>query len=307
MAENVARQLKSYYACMRIPHFFKAHSRLGLMHPPINSTILNVGVEDGPDAVLTKKFLSTFSQSSVDSYTFPPPEIVNKNTYQEILAFHHKSFANFILQKLTPNETQVVIGGDHAVAMSSLIAVLRRIPTPHIGYIQFDSHGDIHTFTTSPSGNFHGMWLRPFLDRLDVAILDRLVPQKLKPDQVLYIGNLILEPEEVLFMKHHAIKNMTGQYLQANPSDALLQLSTFLNRFQHIHVSFDIDVFNKTVVAATGTPNPDGFFPNDILPLIRRITKVNDLSIDLVEVNPKKEHIESTLRLARLVLTTFLN
>lgn len=292
---------------MRIPHFFKARSRLGLMHPPIHSTIFNIGVEDGPDAVLTQEFLSTFSQSSVDSYTFPFPESGSNGTYVEILAKHHKALADLILQTLAPNETQVVIGGDHSVSMSSLLAVLGRIPTTNIGHIQFDSHGDIHTFTTSPSGNFHGMWFRPFLDRIGEPILDVLISQKLRPDQVLYIGNLILEPEETPFMQRHSIKNMTRQNLLANPRDARAQLSEFLNRFPHIHVSFDIDVFDKTLAAATGTPNPDGLFPDEIFPLIERIAKVSHLSLDLVEVNPKKEGAVQTIALAQQILGILLS
>ncbi|PJC66541.1 hypothetical protein CO018_01610 [Candidatus Beckwithbacteria bacterium CG_4_9_14_0_2_um_filter_47_11] len=288
-------------------HFFKADSRLGMINLPYGEEQLNLGVEDGPDAVLSEKFVSTFqSCPGITKYKFPFPEDIDRLDYEPALYRSLKEFGEVINQNLKTNEIQVVVGGDHAVAMSSLIAVLGRMPAASVGYIQFDSHGDLHTFATSPSGNFHGMWLRPFLGQFDKPMIDSLVPQKLQPNQILYIGNLTLESEEVTFMHRNQITNLTREQLVAEPWKSRLFLEKFLKRFPHIHVSFDIDVFDKSVVKATGTPSKAGLFLEDVDPLLELLAQHQDISIDLVEVNPKKAGADGTIKVAREVLTKLL-
>ena len=47
------------------------------------------------------------------------------------------------------------IGGDHAIAMASDLAVISKYE--NLGIIWFDAHGDYHTFKTTMSGNIHGL------------------------------------------------------------------------------------------------------------------------------------------------------
>ena len=47
------------------------------------------------------------------------------------------------------------IGGDHAIALASDLAVISKYK--NLGIIWFDAHGDFHTFKTTTSGNIHGL------------------------------------------------------------------------------------------------------------------------------------------------------
>ena len=165
---------------MRKIHFFKASSRLGIMNPPWGSKELNIGVEDAPEAILSADFLSSFFHGiKMSGYKFPKPEEINRADYRKILHQSIEEFSSLINDNLNQDETQVVVGGDHSVALPSVLAAIQRTGRDRLGYVQFDSHADLGTFARSPSGNFHGMFLRVVLDDgFDDLELNRLAQNK---------------------------------------------------------------------------------------------------------------------------------
>jgi arginase len=291
------------------PHFFKVHSRLGMINLPNKGHELNVGVEDGADAVLNEGFLSSFGgQPQVTSFDFPLPEAVDKKNYLAVMAERSAKLADLINKNLGPDELQVVVGGDHSVAFASLLAVTKRVDPSKIGYIQFDSHGDVHLNGTSPSGNFHGMWLRPFLSDFDVADISRLIDGRLNNGQVMFIGNQELEPEEKNVFKAHQIIVVSSDDLTKSKSDALGTVKKFTNGFEHIHISFDIDVFDRQLVSATGTPAEAGMSKPEVFEILQILKPaLGRSSVDLVEVNPRKPGAADTIKMAQEVLSALLS
>ena len=289
------------------PHFFKTYSRLGMINVPHKGTKLNLGVEDGSDSVITKEFLRHFSNPRVTAYKFPLPQDIKESDYQKTIAQLSKKFAELVNTSLSPNETQVVVGGDHSVAFGSLLAVLTRMDPASVGYIQFDSHGDVHLFKTSPSGNFHGMWLRPFIDEFDSPGIAAVVPSSLKPGQIMFIGNLELEDEEKKVFASKKIINITSDDLSKNKLVSLAHIRKFIEKFNHIYISFDIDVFNRKLVSATGTPAENGFWPDEVFDVLDILSHAKRKSIDLVEVNPHRENSRATIEMAQKVLLRLVN
>jgi arginase len=284
---------------MKKIHIYKAYSRLGLINVPHKQKSPNLGVEEGPNGVLAN--FNFDSSSQVDAFEFSTPEKIDKNKYLEIIAEESKKFVQLITQTIQPNDIQLVLGGDHSVSFPSLIALFERIDPKNIGHIQFDSHTDLHLVSTSPSGNFHGMWLRPLVDGFDNNDISRLVQKQLPPKNLLYIGNLDSEPEEIRFMKEHTIKTLSKDEVN------IQKVASFTSQFTHIHINFDIDVFDPSISPATGTPPLRGFFEKDIFPILSLLSKHPSISIDLVEVNPQKPESQKTINLARQVLDTLLS
>ena len=293
---------------MQRVHFFKAHTRLGIINTPWGGSELNLGVEKGPDGILTKNYLSYFSiNPAVTTYKFPNPQKIKKLRYKKTLSESLRDFTDIILSNSKPNETQVVIGGDHSISFASTAAILKKHEPAKIGYIQFDSHADLCTFTHSPSKNFHGMVTRALLDkRFDVKCISSLLKKRLLPANILYIGNLEVDEKERKFLTSHKIKVFDRHDIQKNPNLVKKKLERFMKLFEHLHISFDIDVFDGSLVKATGTPSKSGLLTRDVYPLLTILAKHKNISIDLVEVNPKKEGSKNTIKLARDVLTRLL-
>ncbi len=290
---------------MHSVHIYKINSRLGLKNRPAGGKTFNLGVEDGAEAVATSAYLSRFNGSSkIFSYVFPTPEKLNGTPYGAALARHIKACAKRINTHTNGKSVQLAIGGDHSIATCSLLALLTRKNPKNVGYIQFDSHADVNSFGTSPSGNFHGMWMRSFIETIDDATLAKVLSKRLRPEHICIIGNLILDPGEIALLKKYKIRQLSQRAIAKDRRNTFL--SSYIRQFPHLHVSFDIDVFDKTLAPATGTPNGKGLFPKDVFPLLDVIAQHPSLSVDLVEVNPKKRGAAKTIRLGQDVLTRLL-
>lgn len=290
----------------------KTFSRLGMKYLPSGGDVLNIGVENGASSVIDPDFTSHLSPISLNEvdFVFSLPENTTDENYYSIVAKETDKLAELIYQQLTTSnsiEHLITIGGDHSIALGSLLGVLRSFPNKKIGVIDFDSHGDIHLTKTSPTGNFHGMWLRPLFGDFDNTEIKKIIGNfKIKPNQLLYIGNLILEDEEERFITENKINVLSGDSFTQNDIPEK-QIGAFCDSMDMIHVTFDIDVFKKSLVQATGTPNPDGF---DLESIERATVPILNsgkfFSIDLVEVNPKKDGAKETIFLAQKIINLFL-
>jgi len=70
--------------------------------------------------------------------------------------------AKLVEQARLRGETPLVLGGDHSIALGSLVGMAEAHGRG--GVIWVDAHGDLNTPETSPSGNVHGMVLAAALD-----------------------------------------------------------------------------------------------------------------------------------------------
>lgn len=291
----------------KIPHFFKARSRIGLTNKPIRQNEYNFGVEECPDAIVTEDFLKNFKRYEISEYTFSNPEDIDSKLYFKVLADQLLEFAKLINSALKPAQTQVVIGGENTVTFSSLLALIGRVGDPReIGYIQFDSHGEMNSHSGSESKNFHGMYMRPFLDSFDIPEIEALVPKKLKSDQIICIGDQILDGDEPQFYQQKNLRVVKRNEYLKKTSEINLELEKFINRFEYLHINFDIDVFDRSVAGATGIPDDGKWMWGEIKALLDIIKGHKGLSFDLSEVNPSKPGAEKTIKVAQDVLLMVL-
>jgi agmatinase len=73
------------------------------------------------------------------------------------------------------------------------------------------------------------------------------------------------------------------------------------------YVTIDIDGFDSSIAADTGTPSHDGFIDYEVLELLAGLTKRGAVGgIDLVEVAPDYDHTGTTSILAAQVLMNFI-
>jgi arginase family enzyme len=292
---------------MERPRFYKAASRLGIRTCPNGSHELNKGVETAPGAILSRDFVHSFPGSEVNNYIFPLPDNLTELEYKTLLVQHIVGFKSHIMGSLLPNERQVVIGGDHSVSLPSVLARIDRSQNlSDFGYIHFDVHPDLNQESDSPTKNFHGEYLSPLLRTFDVPAIDSMVPVKLPPENMLMIGNLDPDEGEAAFIQEAGIWHIDRADVRSNTEHTHKLIQEFIESFSHLHVSFDIDVLDRTIAPATGIPAINGFESKDIEPILRMIKSHPDFSFDLVEVNPKKPGGGKTVKTAQSILLLML-
>ena len=292
---------------MKNAHFFKVKSRIGLTHPPIRQTEWNFGVEEGSGVILSEEFLAEFPNHKTTDYEFTNPEDIDPKEYLVVLKKEFIEFKELINQKLEKDQMQIVVGGDNTVTFSSFLAVLERVGDPKkVGYIQFDSHGEINSFEGSDSKNFHGMYMRPFFDKFDISEIDELVPEKLGVEQMFVVGDQILDGDEPEFYEQNKLHSLKYEEYCADKDKYQHELKSFLNKYDYVHVNFDIDVFHRSVAGATGIPEDGEWMKDEIFELLDLIKTHPNISFDLSEVNPNKKGIDQTLKIAREVLNIII-
>ncbi len=284
--------------------FVRIKSRLGLIHPPKGELNPNIGVEEGAEYVLSDEFVKLFPNREEINFEFTAPEQVHSANYYEVLAQEYTELVKKITTDLDPQKILVTVGGDHSISLGSVAAILHIFNPLTMGMIMIDSHGDIHQPTTSPSGNFHGMWLRPVVDQFEIPSINSLVPKKLPIKNLLYVGNLDIEPEEKIFIENNHIN--TFSHVQIKSPDFTEKLESFIRTMEHIHVSIDIDAFTHTFTPATGMMIKNGLIPDDVFYVLEKLKKCRSLSVDIVEVNPTMKGSAQTVALAQEILQSIL-
>lgn len=184
---------------------------------------------------------------------------------------------------LNSNNFPLLIGGDHSCAISSIFASNEycTMNKEKLGVLWFDAHTDFNTMQTSPSGNIHGV---------PVSILcGHTLPlltfgQYLDPNQFLYYGIRDIDSLEFLRFQEY---NMNFIDYNSLIDFQLYELQKWIQNYDKIHLSFDMDCFDANDFACVNTPVPNGPTKKNIMTLINVIKESNKLvSMDLVEYNP---------------------
>jgi arginase len=190
------------------------------------------------------------------------------------------------LLELGPEQFPIVLGGDHSIAMGSVVGCSHRQRT---GLIWVDAHGDFNTPSTSPSGNIHGMPLATLCGFGDPKLVDLCWPgRKIDPRDVVLIGVRDLDGEERKLMRETGVTVYTMKEVDrlGLPRIAEETLSR-LDGLPRLHVSFDADVVDPEIAPGVGTPVPGGFTFREAHLLMELFSDSGRVtSLDLVEVNP---------------------
>jgi arginase len=151
-------------------------------------------------------------------------------------------------------ERVALLGGD----CGSDFALLSQLTERHdenIAVVWIDTHADLNTPESSPSGHFHGMVLRAALGDTTTQ-LAQLNPQPLQPQQVFYAGLRECDPAEREYLVRHSIPIVSVERLQQDPES----LSGEIRRagYKKVHVHLDLDVLDQTEFCSTGYPSRGG-------------------------------------------------
>lgn len=186
-------------------------------------------------------------------------------------------------------ERVITLGGDHTIALGTVAGVLQN--EPNVGVIWFDAHGDVNTEATSPSMNAHGMPVAALLGLCKSGIND-IATTHLKPQNIFWVGARDLDPGEKEILTELGINDnvyTTEQIHQLGMSVVMADIRQKMEKLNvpALHLSFDIDGMDPSVVWATGTRVEDGLLQDDLDLFIQHLQDLPILkSIDFVEYNP---------------------
>jgi agmatinase len=185
----------------------------------------------------------------------------------------------------------IVLGGDHSITYPSCAAVVRARHPRTVGLIHFDAHADTGLDVWG-SLISHGTPMRHLIEEGWVA-----------GRNFVQLGLRGYWPEKDTFdwmseqgMRWHRMVEMEERGPEAVIADAIVEA---LDGPDCIYLSVDIDVVDPGSAPGTGTPEPGGLLPRELLRAVRQIvSQVELVGMDVVEVSPPYDSAEVTAALA---------
>jgi agmatinase len=192
----------------------------------------------------------------------------------------------------------IVIGGDHSVTWPSATAVAEHHGYGRIGMVHFDAHADT---ADTVRGNLasHGTPMRRLIESgaitgqhfIQVGLRGYWPPADVQ------------EWMRQQGMRHHTMAEVWERGVVQVMADVIAEAA---DGTDGVYLSIDIDVLDPGFAPGTGTPEPGGFAPVDLLRAIRKVAlETNVVAMDITEVSPPYDHADLTVNNAhRLVWET---
>ncbi len=206
----------------------------------------------------------------------------------------HQRITEVVSRGIVP----IVVGGDHSITWPSGVAVGEHYGFGKIGMIHFDAHADTANIL---HGNLasHGTPMRRLIESGAIAGKNFI--------QVGLRG--YWPPKDVQdWMREQGMRHHTMQEIWERGVKAVMQdvVDEALDGTDGIYLSIDIDVLDPGFAPGTGTPEPGGFAPIDLLRVIRKIVlETNVVAMDVTEVCPPYDVSDLTVNVAhRLIWET---
>ncbi|MDD5650526.1 MAG: arginase family protein [Candidatus Nanoarchaeia archaeon] len=236
----------------------------------------NLGCEEAPDQVI-EELDNTWSREDGINKIFTVNEVkIVKGNLEET----NKNIENA--------SGDIFIGGDHSITYSLAKGLAKK---GEIGIISFDAHPDCYK-TENFSIPTHEDWLASL-------IKDNIV----KKENVILVGCRNFDPKELEFIKENNIKYFNMSKIEDNIENACNNIMEIAINFKTLYLSLDIDVVDPAFAPGTGYLEVGGLSSRDLIYFIQRIRLLKNLKrVDIVEINPKKDLNNMTVKLgAKLV------
>jgi agmatinase len=109
--------------------------------------------------------------------------------------------------------------------------------------------------------------------------------------------------EEARFIRERGVNTFYASAIRRGLHGQNWQRSVIDTLGKDVYITFDVDYFDPSVMPATGTPEPDGFYYAETLELLRGIVASGRriIGFDVVELAPMKHLHHPDLTTARLI------
>ncbi|MBC7866155.1 MAG: arginase [Gloeobacteraceae cyanobacterium ES-bin-316] len=217
----------------------------------------------------------------------------------------NENISKAVSESIKSNFFPVVLSGDHSNAGGTIAGIKMAKPKSKLGVIWIDAHADLHTPYTTPSGNMHGMPLAAAiaddnqesrtheLDDKTAQLWNQLksigkIPQKVLPEDVVFISLRDYEKEEKHLIEKHGMKVITtAEVRRIGAENVSRKVLRYLGDCTDIYVSFDVDSLDSAISKGTGTPVSNGLKEREAEDLISKFMQNRKICcFEITEVNP---------------------
>jgi agmatinase len=275
----------------RLPHVTDlADVDLAVVGVPFDTGVTyRVGGRFGPGAVRDASVMLRPYNPHLDVSPFEVLSCVDHGDVAIVPGYIERSYAAIEAAVAPLVEARVVpllIGGDHACTLPHLRATRSRGP---VAVVDFDSHTDAWDSYFGEKYN-HGTWMRRAIEEGLVDVAHSI--------EVGLRGTLYGPEDWPSLTTELGLDYQTTEQVLAQGADAIAARIRARVGDRPAFISFDIDVVDPAFAPGTGTPEPGGLSAHDALAIVRRLTDIDFVGFDVVEVIPAYDPAGQTAFLA---------
>lgn len=176
-----------------------------------------------------------------------------------------RSIKRTVSKIIKNDKVPVILGGEHSISLGVVQALKEKYSS--LSILHMDAHADMRD-------SYQGS---PFSHACVARRMSEMCP-------ITHVGIRSMSAEEASFFKTHQISIITPDNIK---KDLNWTENVCKSISKDLYLSIDLDVFDPSLMPSTGTPEPDGLLWNDVLALIRVVSRHATIrGFDIVELSP---------------------
>lgn len=174
----------------------------------------------------------------------------------------------------------VMLGGEHSISFGAVSAVKEKYP--ELMVLQLDAHADLRD-------SYQGS---PFSHASVARRISEICP-------LVQTGIRSMSKEEGDFLPASKVKSYSADFVLENNNS----YETICKDISgDVFITIDLDVFDPSIMPATGTPEPGGLYWNNVLRLLKTVSKLCRIrGFDVVELAPIPGTVAPDFMAAKLI------
>jgi len=174
----------------------------------------------------------------------------------------------------------VMLGGEHSITLGAVQAVAGKYP--NLTVLQLDAHADLRD-------SYQGT---PYNHACVARRITEICP-------LVQVGIRSMSREEGDYLPQSKVKSYSADYVSENKKWVEAVCKDLRG---DIFITIDLDVFDPSIMSATGTPEPGGLYWRDVLQLLRQVSsQCNIRGFDVVELAPLPGVVAPDFMAAKLI------
>jgi agmatinase len=250
------------------------------------------GTKKGPQAILDASHYVEFfdEETKREIYkehgiaTLPPLSLEKKKDEAALQLIY-----DTVLHMVERQKFMVTLGGEHTISSAAIAAYAKLYPD--LSVLHFDAHSDLRP-------EYHG-------NKYSHASVMARVCEFLDPNRLVQVGIRAQCKEEAEFIRDHGIQTFYAHEIRNGSYTKVLKYwddYVVEGLTQNVYVTFDVDVFDPSIMPATGTPEPNGLYWDEVMKCLRKVArKRHIIGLDVVELAPINNLPHADLSTAKLI------
>ncbi|MBZ0204396.1 MAG: agmatinase [Ignavibacteria bacterium] len=252
------------------------NSKIAILSCPYEKTTsYGKGTAKGPKAIIeASHYVEFFDEETLKEVCFKEgistlePLKFGKKTGKQALDYIYWN----VLTWIKSGKFVVTLGGEHSISTAPIKAHFDSYPD--LSILHFDAHSDLRN-------EYEGSKYSHASFAARVSEFTTKITQ---------VGIRAQCKEEYEFIKEKGINTFYAHQIRNEGfNDALID-KIIATLDKNVYITFDVDYFDPSIMPSTGTPEPNGFYWDETMRLLKKLcAKRNLVGFDVVELAPRKD------------------